>query len=316
MSIKVDLFSGFLGAGKTKLIKKLIEEGYYKEKIAIIENEFGEVSIDGEILKRTNTIVKEINAGCICCQVTGDFKSSIIDIIENYDMERLIIEPTGVAKLSEVKDILNEKQFEGLIEVDRVITIVDAEKYNLYLSNFRSFFVDQIKSAEFILLSRYQNIDKEDANKLESSIEKLNTSAYIVGKDWDKTSCQELLPNFKLKKNISINKKDIFEKLSKRNMKIQRNDKASDSFESFALSITKQFTKEELISKFNFLGKNEGYGEIVRAKGIVKVKSGEMQQFDYTLSEINMEDIKYSGKGVISFIGTNLNKEEIIKFFI
>ena len=105
MSVKVELFSGFLGAGKTQLIKKLIEEGYYNENIAIIENEFGEVSIDGTILKRTNTLVKEINAGCICCQVTGDFKESILDVVENCNVDRLLVEPTGVAKLSDIKKV-------------------------------------------------------------------------------------------------------------------------------------------------------------------------------------------------------------------
>ena len=104
MSVKVEIFSGFLGAGKTQLIKKLIEEGYYNDRIAIIENEFGEVSIDGEILSRTNTLVKEINAGCICCQVTGDFKESIKDVVENCNVDRLIVEPTGVAKLSDLKN--------------------------------------------------------------------------------------------------------------------------------------------------------------------------------------------------------------------
>ena len=103
MSVKVELFSGFLGAGKTQLIKKLIEEGYYKENIAIIENEFGEVSIDGTVLKRTNTLVREINAGCICCQVIGDFKESILDVVENCNVDRLLVEPTGVAKLSDIK---------------------------------------------------------------------------------------------------------------------------------------------------------------------------------------------------------------------
>ncbi len=207
MSIKVDLFSGFLGAGKTKLIKKLIEEGYYKDKIAIIENEFGEVSIDGEVLKRTNTVVKEINAGCICCQVTGDFKDSINEIIESCDVERLIIEPTGVAKLSDIKKILKEEKFKECLEIDKIITIVDSEKYSLYLSNFRNFFVDQIKSAEFIILSRYQNITEDEGIKLKQSIENLNPNAKIVGCDWDKSTCDEIIPKFTFIKSIVKSKK-------------------------------------------------------------------------------------------------------------
>ena len=138
MSVKVELFSGFLGAGKTQLIKKLIEEGYYNENIAIIENEFGEVSIDGTILKRTNTLVKEINAGCICCQVTGDFKESILDVVENCNVDRLLVEPTGVAKLSDIKKVFEEKELKDVAYVEKAITVVDAEKFNLYLSNFKT----------------------------------------------------------------------------------------------------------------------------------------------------------------------------------
>ena len=102
MKSKIDIFSGFLGAGKTYLMKKLIEEGAYEEKIAIIENEFGEVSIDAEILKGTNIDIKEINSGCICCQVTGDFKEAILEVISNYNPSRIIIEPSGVAKLTDI----------------------------------------------------------------------------------------------------------------------------------------------------------------------------------------------------------------------
>ena len=316
MKVKVDIFSGFLGAGKTRLIKKMLKENYYNEKVAIVENEFGEVSIDGEVLKRTNTVVKEINAGCICCQVTGDFKDSINEIIENCDVERLIIEPTGVAKLSDIKKVLNEEELKKSLEIDKVITVVDAEKYNLYLSNFRNFFIDQIKSAEFIIFSRYQNISEEDRVKLKESIEKLNSAAKVVGCDWDKSTCDEIIPEFIFTKLKVNNKKNTLGRISSRGVKLSKSEKANITFETFAVNISKNFSKEELISKFRFIDCNEAYGEIVRAKGIVQVNRGEMQQFNYTLSEINMEEIKYNGDGVISFIGINLNREEITKFFI
>ena len=174
MSVKVELFSGFLGAGKTQLIKKLIEEGYYNENIAIIENEFGEVSIDGTILKRTNTLVKEINAGCICCQVTGDFKESILDVVENCNVGRLLVEPTGVAKLSDIKKVFEEKELKDVAYVEKAITVVDAEKFNLYLSNFKSFFDNQIRNADIVILSRTQNISSEEVKKLNDEIGKIN----------------------------------------------------------------------------------------------------------------------------------------------
>ena len=110
--------------------------------------------IDGVILKRTNTLVKEINAGCICCQVTGDFKESILDVVENCNVDRLLVEPTGVAKLSDIKKVFNEKELKGIAEVEKAITVVDAEKFDLYLTNFKSFFINQIKNADIIILER------------------------------------------------------------------------------------------------------------------------------------------------------------------
>ena len=316
MSVKVEIFSGFLGAGKTQLIKKLIEEGYYKERIAIIENEFGEVSIDGAILKRTNTLVKEINAGCICCQVTGDFKESIIDVVENCNVDRLLVEPTGVAKLSDIKKVFTDKELKDIAEVEKAITVVDAEKIDLYLTNFKSFFINQIKNADIIILSRTQNVTNEEVRRLQEEISKLNSNAIIIGRQWTNTKSEELLP----KMFVTREKGEIKEKISFRkansnlgNVKSEKNDESS--FESFALKIDRYVSKEELLSKFNFIKNSFEFGEIIRAKGIVNTKNGK-EQFDYTLSEINMQKIAYRGETVISFIGTNLNRDKIKKFFL
>lgn len=316
MSVKVEIFSGFLGAGKTQLIKKLIEEDYYKEKIAIIENEFGEVSIDGEILKRTNTLVKEINAGCICCQVTGDFKASILDVVENCNVNRLLVEPTGVAKLSDIKKVFMEKELKGIAEVEKSITVVDAEKFDLYLTNFKSFFINQIKNADIIILSRTQNISNEEVRRLQSEINKLNSKAIIMGKQWDNTKSEELIPRgFFFNDRSSVKEKVNFRKsnLNYGNIKKEKNEE--NLFESFALKIDRDVSREELLSKFNFIKNSFEFGEIIRAKGIVNTKNGK-EQFDYTLSEINMQRIVYRGETVISFIGTNLNKDKIKKFFL
>lgn len=316
MSVKVEIFSGFLGAGKTQLIKKLIEEDYYKEKIAIIENEFGEVSIDGEVLKRTNTLVKEINAGCICCQVTGDFKESILDVVENCNVNRLLVEPTGVAKLSDIKKVFMEKELKGIAEVEKSITVVDAEKFDLYLTNFKSFFINQIKNADIIILSRTQNISNEEVRRLQFEINKLNSKAIIMGKQWDNTKSEELIPRgFFFNDRSNVKEKANFRKsnLNYGNIKKEKNEE--NLFESFALKIDRDVSREELLSKFNFIKNSFEFGEIIRAKGIVNTKNGK-EQFDYTLSEINMQKIVYRGETVISFIGTNLNEDKIKKFFL
>lgn len=316
MSVKVEIFSGFLGAGKTQLIKKLIEEGYYKENIAIIENEFGEVSIDGAILKRTNTLVKEINAGCICCQVTGDFKESIIDVVENCNVDRLLVEPTGVAKLSDIKKVFNEKELKDIAVVEKAITVVDAEKFNLYLANFKTFFVNQVKNADIIILSRTQNISNDEIKRLQDEINKINSKAIIVSKDWKKIKADELVPKkFLIKEGEERKDKLSFKKGSLNNNSIIKEKNNENKFESFALKIDRNVSREELLSKFNFIRNSFEFGEIIRAKGIVNTKNGK-EQFDYTLSEINMERIAYRGETVISFIGTNLDKDKIKKFFL
>ncbi|MDO5779949.1 MAG: GTP-binding protein [Clostridium sp.] len=316
MSVKVEIFSGFLGAGKTQLIKKLIEEDYYKEKIAIIENEFGEVSIDGAVLKRTNTLVKEINAGCICCQVTGDFKESILDVVENCNVNRLLVEPTGVAKLSDIKKVFIEKELKGIAEVEKAITVVDAEKFDLYLTNFKSFFINQIKNADIIILSRTQNISNEEVKRLQVEINKLNSKAIIMGRQWDNTKSEELIPKlFFSKDKGNVKEKVNFRKSNLNYGNIKKEKSEENLFESFALKIDRDLSREELLSKFNFIKNSFEFGEIIRAKGIVNTKNGK-EQFDYTLSEINMQKIAYRGETVISFIGTNLNKEKIKKFFL
>ena len=316
MSVKVEIFSGFLGAGKTQLIKKLIEEDYYKEKIAIIENEFGEVSIDGAVLKRTNTLVKEINAGCICCQVTGDFKESILDVVENCNVNRLLVEPTGVAKLSDIKKVFIEKELKGIAEVEKAITVVDAEKFDLYLTNFKSFFINQIKNADIIILSRTQNISNEEVRRLQVEINKLNSKAIIMGRQWDNTKSEELIPKlFFSKDKGNVKEKVNFRKSNLNYGNIKKEKSEENLFESFALKIDRDVSREELLSKFNFIKNSFEFGEIIRAKGIVNTKNGK-EQFDYTLSEINMQKIVYRGETVISFIGTNLNKEKIKKFFL
>lgn len=314
MKVKVDIFSGFLGAGKTRLIRKLIEDKYYKEKIAIVENEFGEVSIDGAILRETNTVVQEISAGCICCQVSGNFKKSIGNLIRNYDIDRLIIEPTGVAKLSELKKTFEDKDLKDEVEIDRLITVVDSERFYIYLNNFKKFFVDQIKAADVIILSRTQNLSEDAVSKLEDDIHKLNSNGRIITADWNKVKAQELIPVVKsINKSVSryINKMQL-----KPGSRINAHkDYADDTFQTFAINMKRKLSEKELISKFNFIANTDGFGEIVRAKGIVKLSDETMKQFDLSLDEFSIESISYEGDGVISFIGIDLNKEEIKRFF-
>lgn len=313
MKVKVDIFSGFLGAGKTRLIKKLIQDNYYKEKIAIVENEFGEVSIDGAILRETNTVVTEINSGCICCQVSGNFKKAISNIINNYEVDRLIIEPTGVAKLSELKRIFEDKELNELIEIDKLITVVDGERFYIYLNNFKKFFVDQIKAADVIIISRSQCLDKDKLDKISEDIKGLNSKSIVVDKEWATVSAHELIPKVDFKKGYN----KIFKRATTKNNNgiSVYTDSADNTFQTFAINLNRAISKKELISKFNFVANTNSFGEIIRAKGVVKLNDETMNQFDLSLDEFSIESVSYEGEGVISFIGVNLNKDELKKFF-
>ncbi|WP_418223652.1 GTP-binding protein [Clostridium isatidis] len=312
MKVKADIYSGFLGAGKTFLMKKLINEGVYENNIVIIENEFGEVSIDGEILKEANIEVKEINSGCICCEVTGDFKEGILEVINKYNPSRILIEPSGVAKLTDILKIFKDQRISEEIKVENVITVIDPEKFNIYIENFKAFYEDQIRNTKKIVLSRTQKIDQRELNEVIEKIKKINSRAVILSEPWNNLKGEELLENNPIKKFIikeSKFSKGVF------NIHNPSDKKANEVFETVAIYPKSELSKNELISKFNFISKSKGYGDILRAKGIVKLIDGTSGQFDFVKDEFVIREITGNDKNVISIIGLKLNKEELGKLF-
>lgn len=314
MKVKIDIFSGFLGAGKTQLIKKLLEENVYTEKIAIVENEFGEVSIDAGILRESNVSVKEINSGCICCQVTGDFKKAIYEVISEYSPTRLIIEPSGVAKLSDIKNIFLEKDLINITEVDNVITVIDPLKIDTYLNNFKKFYKDQVTSANKIVLSRCQLISESDLLNAKKKISSLNKEALLIAKPWDNLKGSEVLKDFTPKTSF-LNLKTTLSKSKATLVSEPSLESASNTFSSIPIYTKDKFSKEELIKKFEFLSSSSSFGNVLRAKGIVKLFDGDNHQFDFVPSEFNIRKLNYAPKNIIIIIGTNLKENELKKFF-
>ncbi|MGG7144314.1 CobW family GTP-binding protein [Clostridium nigeriense] len=310
MKIKIDIFSGFLGAGKTFLIKKLIKDGAYEGKVAIIENEFGEVSIDALILKESNIKIKEINSGCICCEVIGDFKEAVLEVIENYNPTRVIVEPSGVAKLTDIVRIFKDVKLRDKTQIDNIITVIDPEKFDLYITNFKDFYEDQIINTKKILLSRTQSINKEKLDDIILKIRKINRKAIIISDDWRRIKGVDILTNQEFQ-SININESRI---LNPRLRTIEDN-KAKDVFESFAIYPNRRISKSELVSKFNFISSSKEFGDVLRAKGVVKLTDGNFGQFDFVKDEFEIRKINSSKSSVISFIGVNLNKKDLQNLF-
>ena len=182
---KTAVFSGFLGAGKTTLIKKLIKDVYAGQKIVLIENEFGEIGIDGGFMKDAGIEITEMNQGCICCSLVGDFDKALKEVVATYSPDRIIIEPSGVGKLSDVIKAIKNVSDEVGLELDCAVTVVDAKKAKMYMKNFGEFFSNQIENATTVVLSRTQMVDEA---KLEAAVELvkgLNDKATIITTPWD-----------------------------------------------------------------------------------------------------------------------------------
>ena len=201
---KVDIISGFLGAGKTTLIAKLLKEAFPGEQVVLIENEFGEIGIDGGFLKESGVEIREMNSGCICCSLVGDFGTSLKEVVEKYHPDRIIIEPSGVGKLSDVIKAVKDLHIENEIRLNSASTVADASKVKVYMKNFGEFFNNQIEHAGTIILSRTQNVSEA---KLKTDIElirSLNKDAHIITTPWDDINGKQILDAMENVTNLEL----------------------------------------------------------------------------------------------------------------
>lgn len=197
---KIDIISGFLGAGKTTLIKKLIEQAFKGEKLVLIENEFGEIGIDGGFLKDAGVQITEMNSGCICCSLVGDFGTALKQVITDYTPDRIIIEPSGVGKLSDVIKAVKDVSGDLDVELDSYTTVADVSKVKIYMKNFGEFFNNQIESANTIILSRTQTTTQDKMEKAVAMIREKNDHATIITTPWDEidgAAIREAMQNYK-----------------------------------------------------------------------------------------------------------------------
>ena len=303
MSIKIDIISGFLGAGKTTFLNEFIKNT--DEKIAIIENEFGDVSIDSDLIKGDFT-VKELPSGCICCSLIGNFKEAILSLSEEVSLDRIIIEPSGVAMLSDIVKLCENicKSSKKEMTINNVITIVDLSNFYEYEDNFGNFYLNQIKNANIILLSHLKEVDK---NRIEIIIDKLisyNEEAYIIEEDW----------YFERKLNF----KNYIEALETNKVNIKENLKETSRIKKLLKSITidkpKVFTEEELKEVLELL-KDKKHGYVLRSKGIIQIKKGKNVHFDFTPNNYSYEYMDEICESKVVIIGLLLNTKLIKELF-
>ena len=190
---KIDIFSGFLGAGKTTLINKLIKESFAGQKVVLIENEFGEIGIDGGFLKESGIQINELNAGCICCSLVGDFRAALQQVVEQYHPDRIVIEPSGVGKLSDVTRAVEGVAEHLDVQLSSFVTVADVNKVKMYMKNFGEFYDDQISHASCIILSRTQNATEEKIAAAVAMLREKNPTATIVTTAWDSLTGEQIL---------------------------------------------------------------------------------------------------------------------------
>lgn len=311
MKIKIDIISGFLGAGKTTLIKKLLEEKPADEKIVIIENEFGQVGIDGAILSKGDFQVREITSGCICCTLVGEFEKALEEIITKIKPGRIIIEPTGIGKLSDVVKACGAEKFKDILEFNMLITVVDVMKYQLYIINFSEFFRNQIENAKTIILSRTQNADRKKVQDVVIALRKLNASANIITTPWGSLSAEKI--KAAAEKDVSHKHPDDCNCGCGHTH--SHNYHADEVFDVWSTETPRAYDEAELKEMMDKLGDKGLFGMVLRGKGIFQLNSGKWIQFDYVPGEtiIKETDADYSER--LCFIGTGLKKDELGKLF-
>ncbi len=307
------IISGFLGAGKTTLIRKLLIEAFHKEKVVLIENDFGEISVDAALLKSGGVEVKEINSGCICCSLYGDFVKAIKEILARFHPDHIIIEPSGVGKLSDIERACKDPGLQSLAEVKSKITVVDAKRCKAYLDNFGEFFEDQIKNADVVLLSRASDYpDKIDAAV--DLIKELNAHSNILSKSWDQISAKEIL-NGRGHEHIHgphCGHDHEHDHDCDHDHGHDHSHSADEVFDTVTVRTNRRFTDEELKNCIDRMERDLS-GTVLRAKGILRGINGYVD-LQYLPGDLKLTNCNIGGD-MLCIIGRGLNQHELNRLF-
>ena len=338
---KVTIISGFLGAGKTTFIKKLLEEIYKGQKVVLIENEFGEIGIDGGFLKDAGVQINEMNSGCICCSLVGDFGKALKQVSQDYAPDMIIIEPSGVGKLSDVIAAVEKVKEEADLELENFITVADATKCKLYMKNFGEFYNNQIESATTVVLSRTQNVDETKLETAVNLIKEHNDKASIITTPWDELTGEQIMSALKHTSLVDDMLKDMDicpecghhheddEECCHHDHEHHHHDHdgecchhehghhhADDVFNSWGTETPHKYDREEIEAILKRLVETEEFGVILRAKGMVPDKNGSWIYFDAVPGEYELRDGQPEYTGKLCVIGTNVEPEKMEELFL
>lgn len=349
---KIDIISGFLGAGKTTFIKKMLEEVFGDEKVVLVENEYGEVGIDGGFMKDAGIEVKELNSGCICCSLVGDFSKSLKEVMETYHPDRIIIEPSGVGKLSDVLASVQDMEEQEDMKVNALVTVANVLKVSKQMRAFGEFFRNQVENAATIVLSRTQNAAPEKLEAAVRELQTVNPKAAVITTPWDQITGQQILEVIEQKDDL------LTEMLAEAKAHPHHHEHhhdhdhehehhhdhdhehehhhdhehehhhdhdcccghdhdhdADEIFTSWGKETPHKYTKEEIQTILNTLSETEEYGIILRAKGMVPAQDGTWIYFDMVPGETDVREGQPDYTGRLCVIGTDIKEDELEKLF-
>ena len=342
---KIDIYSGFLGAGKTTLIKKMIQEAYAGQKLVLIENEFGEIGIDGGFLQDAGINITEMNSGCICCSLVGDFGKALTQVIEQYAPERIVIEPSGVGKLSDVvaavQKVTNEE-----VTLGYTVAVADAGKVKVYMKNFGEFYNNQIETASTIILSRTDAIPQAKLDAAVALLREHNAEATLVVAPWNELTGAQLLEAMEGKASLASSLAELehehhhdhdheegcccghhdHEHHHHHDEECEcgchhdhehhhhHDHHADEVFTSWGRETAKRYTAEQLSAALTALDSGD-YGTVLRAKGILPAVDGGWLHFDYVPFEQNVRTGTADYTGRLCVIGAGLDEDKLAALF-
>lgn len=347
---KIDIFSGFLGAGKTTLIKKLIQEAFEGEQLVLIENEFGEIGIDGGFLKDSGINITEMNSGCICCSLVGDFGTALQEVLDKYHPDRIIIEPSGVGKLSDViRAVSAVVENNEEVALNGYVTVADATKCKMYMKNFGEFYNNQIEHAKTIVLSRTGKIQEEKLKAALDLIRTKNDKATIVTTPWEEIDGKQILGAIEETNSFVLDlmeEEEVCPECGHHHDHDHEHEcccghhhehhhghehghhhdhehdhgdghhHADDVFTSLGMESAYQYSEEELTEILKKLSSEDhSMGDILRAKGIVPAREGEWFHFDLVPGEYEIRRGSADYTGCLCVIGAQLAEEQLKELF-